>query len=108
MSVARTLSPGLSRIARQVGLPVEVVEYCCEVGLVQQPVSEIDLAELRRIRRLQMLEVNLPGIEIILHMRRRMLALQAEMEAMAAKMAEIEARFERELREVERRFAVDG
>lgn len=44
-----------------------------------EPFSDMDLAELRRIRRLQDLGVNLQGIEIILHMRRRITALQVEL-----------------------------
>ena len=65
-------------IARQVDLSVEVLEYCREAGLVDYSVTNVDLIELRRIRRLQMLGVNLEGIEIILHMRRRILARQSE------------------------------
>jgi hypothetical protein len=44
--------------------------------LVSEPLSESDLAELRRIRRLRELGVNLAGIEVILHMRQRILALR--------------------------------
>jgi hypothetical protein len=48
--------------------------------LVTEPLTNAELTELRRIRRLQELGVNLQGIEIILHMRRRILALQAELD----------------------------
>jgi hypothetical protein len=40
--------------------------------------TEDDLAEPRRVRRLTELEVNLAGVEIIVRMRRRMVELQAE------------------------------
>jgi DNA-binding transcriptional MerR regulator len=43
-----------------------------------EPLSADDFRELRRIRRLQELGVNWAGIEIILNMRRRLLAMQAE------------------------------
>ena len=64
---------------RQTGLTHQVIEECVERRLVRQPLSDTDLVELRRIRRLQELGVNMPGIEIILHMRRRLQALQAEL-----------------------------
>jgi DNA-binding transcriptional MerR regulator len=95
-------------VARQVGLPAKVVEYCLEVGLVQPGLSQHDLAELRRIRRLQhQLEVNLAGAEIILRMRRRMQAMQAEMQVMQAELAEQQARFEQEFQRLQRRLAQD-
>ena len=105
---SRTPRPAkLAVIARQVGLSTAVVEHCLEVDLIRQPLSGDDLAELRRIRRLRMLGVNLSGVEIILRMRRRLRAMQAEMEAMAAEMAERQTRLEQELREMERRLARD-
>ena len=47
--------------------------------MVRQPLTGEDLAELRRVRRLRELGVNLAGIEIILRMRRRILAMEAEL-----------------------------
>jgi DNA-binding transcriptional MerR regulator len=47
-------------------------------GLVAAPLTGPALAELRRIRRLKELGVNVPGIEVILQMRQRILTLQAE------------------------------
>jgi hypothetical protein len=64
---------------RQTGLTRQVIEECVERRLVRQPLSDADLVELRRIRRLQELGVNMPGIEVILHMRRRLQVLQAEL-----------------------------
>jgi hypothetical protein len=97
----------LTVIARQVGLSTAIIEHCLEVDLIRQPLSSDDLAELRRIRRLRMLGVNLSGVEIILRMRRRLQVMQVEMETMAAEMAERQARLEQELREMERRLARD-
>ena len=64
---------------RRTGLAKEVVQECVRREVVGEPLTEGDLAELRRIRRLRDLGVNMPGIEVILHMRRRMEALQAEL-----------------------------
>jgi DNA-binding transcriptional MerR regulator len=94
-------------LARQVGLPAEVIQYCYEVGLVEHPTNDPDLVELRRIRRLQQLELNLPGIEVILRMRRRMIAMQQQMEAMRAEMSDLQQRLEREVQQVRRQFAQD-
>ncbi len=97
--------PDLIAIARQVRLSPRVVNYCLEVGLIQEPISDSDLAEFRRVRRLQSLGVNLAGVEIILRMRRRLLAMQAEIEATAAEMSAMQDRFESELRDIEQRLA---
>ncbi len=47
--------------------------------MIAEPLTEQDLVELRRIRRLGELGVNMPGIEVILHMRRRIEEMQREM-----------------------------
>ena len=65
--------------ARRAGVDVYVVQHCVEVGLVERDMTERDLAELRRIRRLMALGVNLPGVEVILRMRRRIQQLEAEL-----------------------------
>ena len=64
---------------QRTGLSRHLVEECLERRLVNQPLTDADLSELRRIRRLQELGVNLQGIEVILRMRRRMKALQTEL-----------------------------
>lgn len=69
----------ISRAARRAGVETAVVRHCVEVGLVNEKLIEDDLAELRRVRRLTALGVNLPGAEIILRMRRRIEELQAEL-----------------------------
>jgi len=65
---------------RRSGLTQEIVQECVRREIVREPLTEEDLVELRRIRRLRELGVNMPGIEVILHMRRRVLDLQAEAE----------------------------
>jgi len=69
---------------RRTGLSERVVQECVVRELVQEPLTDADLAQLRRIRRLQELGVNLPGIEVILRMRRRIEALQAELDRVQA------------------------
>ncbi|MGD2205283.1 MAG: hypothetical protein PVH17_00775 [Anaerolineae bacterium] len=73
-----TIYVNISAAARRTGLSQRLVQECIERRLVLEPLTHDDLAELRRIRRLQELGANMPGIEIILHMRRRMEELQAE------------------------------
>jgi len=75
-----TIYISIRTAGRQTGLPRQTVQECVERRLVREPLSAADLAELRRIRRLQELGVNLQGIEIILHMRRRIQALQADLD----------------------------
>lgn len=101
-------SPRLKVVARQARLSPRVVSYCLEMGLIQEPIDEEGLVELRRVRRLQSLGVNLAGLEIILRMRQRVLAMQAEMEALAAEISTMQAQFERDLSDLERHLARDG
>ncbi len=74
-----TVYINLSTAARRTGLSHRQIQECIERRLVIEPLTDSDLAELRRIRRLQDLGANLQGIEMILHMRRRIQALQAEL-----------------------------
>jgi MerR family transcriptional regulator/heat shock protein HspR len=53
-------------------------------GLVSAPLTDADLAELRRIRRMTGLGVNLAGVEIILRMRQRIDELQARVDRLQA------------------------
>jgi hypothetical protein len=63
---------------KRTGLSHQIIEECIERRMVNQPLTDTDVSELRRIRRLQELGINLQGIEVILRMRRRMKALQSE------------------------------
>jgi len=69
----------ISLAVQESGVSEQLLQECVERRLVFQPLTEADLAELRRIRRLKELGINLPGIEVILHMRRRIQALQREL-----------------------------
>lgn len=95
----------VAAIARRLGLSPDAVHYCLEVELVGQALADSDLAELRRVRRLLDLEVNLAGVEIILRMRQQMRAMQAQLETMASEMNAVQQRFESQIRELERRLA---
>jgi hypothetical protein len=56
-----------------------LVRRCVRLALVSDELTAEELGELRRIRRLIELGVNLTGIEIILRMRERIIGLEAEL-----------------------------
>lgn len=97
----------VTALARRLGLSPDTIYYCLEVELVGQALADPDLAELRRVRRLLDLEVNLAGVEIILRMRQRIRAMQTQLEARASEMAAVQSHFESQIRELERRLARD-
>ena len=64
-------------------LAVTVVRYLAERGVINPAhgYNDADLADLRRVHRLiENLELDQPAIEVILRMRQRVLALQAEVQ----------------------------
>ena len=68
----------ITMAARQANLAGATVRRYISRGLMGEPLSAKDVAELRRARRLTALGVNLAGLEIILRMRRQILDLQRE------------------------------
>jgi MerR family transcriptional regulator/heat shock protein HspR len=70
--------------AQQSGVTVRTIRRYVRRGLVGTPLTEANLVELRRIRRLTDLGINLAGVEIILRMRRRIEDLQAEVDRLQA------------------------
>jgi hypothetical protein len=76
----KTIAISVRTAIRQTGLSDRHVRECIQRSLVSEPLTDADLVELRRIRRLQELGVNMPGIEVILHMRQRIRSLQADLE----------------------------
>ena len=70
--------------ARRCGVASYTVRRYIRRGLVSETLTEAELAELRRIRRLTGLGVNLAGVEIILRMRRRIEELQADVDRLHA------------------------
>jgi MerR family transcriptional regulator/heat shock protein HspR len=73
--------------ARRAGVGPRTVRRYIRRGLASEILTDDDLAELRRIRRLTDLGVNLAGVEIILRMRRQIEELQAEMARLQALLA---------------------
>ncbi len=70
----------IQRAAKRAGVELYVAHHFVHVGMMDEDLTDRDLAELRRVRRLMALGINLPGVEVILRMRRRMQELQAELE----------------------------
>ena len=70
--------------ARRSRLTVTTVRRYVRRGLVEEPIDDADLTTLRRVRRLTGLGINLAGVEVVLHMRRRIEALQAEIDRLRA------------------------
>jgi MerR family transcriptional regulator/heat shock protein HspR len=66
----------ISVAARRTGLSPRTVRRYIQRGVISEKLTETELAELRRIRRLTDLGVNLTGVEIILHMRRQIVELR--------------------------------
>lgn len=69
----------LSLAVSRTGLTPDQIQRIVARRIVVEPLTETDLVELRRIRRLHELGVNLPGIEIIMRMRQRVAAYQADL-----------------------------
>lgn len=75
--------------AAAVALEVTVVRHYADSGLIapSQGYDEADLAELRRVRRLiDDLGLDHPAIEVVLRMRRRLLALEAEVQRLSGEL----------------------
>jgi MerR family transcriptional regulator/heat shock protein HspR len=70
--------------ARRVGLSPWTVRRYVRRGLLAEALTEDELAELRRIRRLTELGINLAGVEVILRLRRQIEQLQAEVARLEA------------------------
>ncbi len=69
--------------ATAAALELAVVRLCAESGLIApaQGYGEAELSELRRVRRLiDDLGLDQPAIEVVVHMRRRLLVLQAQVQ----------------------------
>lgn len=75
----RCTSLTIKKAAERAGVDIYVAQHCVEVGLMDTELTERDLIELRRVRRLMGLGINLPGVEVILRMRRQIQELHAEL-----------------------------
>lgn len=95
-------------------IPLEMLCQCEEERLVEprpmpggQPgYTAADIRQLARVRRLcEELELDLPAVEVILHLRRQVLDLLAELEEAEARIARREQELLREIRLMRARFA---
>ena len=78
----------ISIAAEKCGVHTSTVRRYVRRELVEEPLTEIDLVTLRRVRRLRDdLGVNLAGVEVILHMRRQIEDLQAEVDRLRKMMS---------------------
>jgi MerR family transcriptional regulator/heat shock protein HspR len=82
VTVERSVSIAVA--AERTGISPRTVRRYIQRGLVSEALSEVELGQLRRVRRLRELGVNLAGIEVILRMRRRIEELQARMARLEA------------------------
>ena len=71
--------------ARLADVSPRTVRRYMVLGLIGNVLTVDEVAELRRVRRLTSLGVNLAGVDIILRMRRRIEELQAEIERLTAR-----------------------
>ena len=83
----RTTRITITIAARRTGVSPRTVRRYIRRGLASEVLTEAELAELRRIRRLTELGVNLAGVEIILNMRRQIQDLQAQVERLESLLA---------------------
>ena len=99
----------LVRAAREAHVEVHLLVECVERRLVD-PGSGWDdeaIETARRIRRLTTLGVNLSGIEVILHMRRRVLALHEERARRDAELRRARRLYDEEVARLVRERAAD-
>jgi MerR family transcriptional regulator/heat shock protein HspR len=72
--------------ARRTGVSPRTIRRYIRRGLVAENLTEEQLKELRRIRRLTQLGINLAGVEVVLHMRRQVEELRAELDRLRNQM----------------------
>jgi DNA-binding transcriptional MerR regulator len=71
--------------------------------------SHRDVRDLRRIRRLREdLDLDLPAVEVVLHMRQRMVEMLQEMEQIERQMMRREQVLRREIRQLQEQLAREG
>jgi DNA-binding transcriptional MerR regulator len=95
-------------------MTLELLSLCERQGLVQtrtmaggvEGYSVADIHRLARIRRLRDdLSLSLPAVEVVLHMRRQVLDLRAQLDELEARMARREQELTNEIRRLRRRLA---
>jgi MerR family transcriptional regulator/heat shock protein HspR len=93
--------------ARLAQMTLELLSLCERQGLIrtrtmvggEEGYSAADIHRLARIRRLRDdLDLSLPGVEVVLHMRRQVLDLRAQMDELEKRMARREQELASEIR----------
>jgi len=96
------------RIAHRAGLGSRLLVQCVERRLLPSRGPDWDreaYAVACRVRRLTSLGVNMQGVEMVLHMRRRILEMQRELAALRAEMEDLHCAQEREIARLMRQLA---
>lgn len=108
--ITRSMAAQLARIT------LEFLEECERAELIRagrmpgggRGYAMADVRELARIRRLREdLELDIAAVEVVLHMRRRMVAMLQEIEAIEADMIHLERELQQEIQQLRRRMAED-
>lgn len=96
--------------ARQAGVSAEeLIEYVQRrIIILRENRWDAEAIETaRRVRRLRRLGVNMPGIEVIMHMREQMIRLQRELDRLQEEMRRAREDHEREIARLLRQRALD-
>jgi DNA-binding transcriptional MerR regulator len=95
-------------LAEQCGVDVTTLSEWLDEQLIVLSEGALDdevLERARRIRRLTALGVNLPGVEIILHMRAEILDYQTRLEQLEEEMRRLQRQYEAEIARLMRKFS---
>ena len=95
-------------LAEQCGVDVVTLSEWLNEQLIVLSEGELNdevLERARRIRRLTDLSVNLPGVEIILHMRAEILDYQTRIEQLEEAMRQLQHQYEAEIARLMREFS---
>jgi hypothetical protein len=107
----RTVAAQLARIT------LDFLSLCEREALIQarpmagggEGFTQAEIDELARIRRLQRdLELDFGGIGVVLHMRRRILEMLEEIDAIEERMWQREQRLQREIQRLRQQLAREG
>ncbi|MGQ9687850.1 MAG: chaperone modulator CbpM [Desulfobaccales bacterium] len=105
----RTVAAQLARVSLEFleRLEAEALIQPRELAGGEPGYAPEDISRLARMRRLhETLELDLPALEVVLHLRERLAAVLAQMEAMEARFARREQELLREIEELRRRFLI--
>ncbi|MGH2543229.1 MAG: hypothetical protein ACRERD_08530 [Candidatus Binatia bacterium] len=90
----------LIRAAKEAQVEADLLIECLQrrlISLHDSQWNEHAIEEARRVRRMMALGVNLPGIEVIFHMRQRAFRMQQEIQQLHDEMARLQQLHQREI-----------